>query len=47
MVVALKLCPNEPFTENQKRFQDELARGKHRPMRKKNFVKVTPETCGC
>lgn len=46
-MVELKLCPNEPFTENQKRFQDELARGKHRPLRKRDFIKVTPETCGC
>lgn len=47
MIVELKLCPNEPFTENQIQFQDELARGKHRPHRKKNFIKVTPDTCEC
>jgi uncharacterized Zn-binding protein involved in type VI secretion len=47
MIVELKLCRNEPFTENQKKFQDELARGKHRPHAKKDFVKVTPKTCGC
>jgi uncharacterized Zn-binding protein involved in type VI secretion len=47
MIVELKLCKNEPYTKNQKKFQDELARGKHRPHAKKNFVKVTPKTCGC
>ena len=46
-IVELKLCPNEPFTENQRKFQDELARGKHRPLTKSDFIKVTPETCGC
>lgn len=47
MIVELKLCPSEPYTENQKKFQDELARGKHRPHIKANFIKVTPKTCGC
>lgn len=47
MMVELKLCPNEPFTENQKRFQAELARGKHRPAKKADFIKVTPQTCQC
>jgi uncharacterized Zn-binding protein involved in type VI secretion len=47
MMVELKLCPNEPYTKNQKQFQDELARGKHRPHNKSKFVKVTPATCGC
>jgi hypothetical protein len=47
MIVELKMCPNEPFTENQKRFQEELARGKHKPLSQKSFVKVTRETCGC
>jgi uncharacterized Zn-binding protein involved in type VI secretion len=47
MIVELKLCPSEPFTENQLKFQDELARGKHRPHTKSNFIKVTPKTCGC
>jgi uncharacterized Zn-binding protein involved in type VI secretion len=46
-MVELKLCPNEPFTKNQKLFQDELARGKHRPHVKGDFIKVTPATCGC
>jgi len=46
-IVELKLCRNEPFTENQKKFQEELARGKHRPHAKKDFIKVTPKTCGC
>lgn len=46
-IVELKLCPNEPYTPNQLRFQEELARGKHRPHRKRDFVKVTPQTCGC
>jgi len=46
-IVELKLCPNEPFTPNQRTFQDELARGEHRPYRKKDFIKVTPTTCGC
>lgn len=46
-LVELKLCPNEPFTENQLKFQDELARGKHRPYTKSDFIKVTPKTCGC
>lgn len=46
-IVELKLCPNEPFTANQRQFQKELARGKHRPLRKKDFIKVTPKTCGC
>ena len=47
MMVELKLVQNEPFTKNQKQFQDELARGKHRPHAQKDFVKVTPKTCGC
>lgn len=46
-IVELKLCPSEPFTPNQRQFQDELARGEHRPYRKKDFIKVTPGTCGC
>jgi hypothetical protein len=46
-IVELKLCRNEPFTPNQRQFQDELARGEHRPLRKKDFIKVTPTTCGC
>jgi uncharacterized Zn-binding protein involved in type VI secretion len=46
-IVELKLCPSEPFTENQKLFQEELARGKHRPHAKQDFIKVTPATCGC
>ena len=47
MMVELKLMPNEPFTENQLQFQDELARGKHRPHTKGDFIKVTPATCNC
>jgi hypothetical protein len=46
-IVELKLCPNEPFTANQRTFQDELARGEHRPLRKQDFIKVTPKTCNC
>lgn len=46
-ILELKLCRNEPFTEQQKKFQDELARGKHRPHAKKDFIKVTPKTCNC
>ena len=46
-IVELKLVPNEPFTANQRQFQDELARGKHRPHTKGDFIKVTPETCNC
>lgn len=46
-MVELKLMRNEPYTENQLKFQDELARGKHRPYTKGDFVKVTPKTCNC
>lgn len=46
-IVELKLVPNEPYTANQRQFQNELARGKHRPLTKSDFIKVTPKTCGC
>lgn len=46
-MVELKLCPNEPFTTNQRKFQEELARGLHPPAQASDFVKVTPKDCGC
>ena len=37
----------EAFTRNQKKFQKELAKGRHRPHVKGNYLKVTPKTCKC
>lgn len=46
-IVELKLMPGEQYTTNQDTFQDELAKGKHPPYTSKDFITVTPETCGC
>jgi hypothetical protein len=37
----------ESFKPNQKQFHKELGAGKHRPLRKKDYIKVTPKTCNC
>jgi hypothetical protein len=37
----------EAFTPQQKKFHKELGQGKHRPHRKRDYIKVTPKTCGC
>lgn len=47
MIVELKLMPNEQYTKNQDQFRKELARGKHKPHRLKDFITVTPKTCDC
>jgi uncharacterized Zn-binding protein involved in type VI secretion len=46
-IVELKLMPGEDFTPNQKTFQDELKKGKQPPHTSKDFITVTPATCGC
>jgi uncharacterized Zn-binding protein involved in type VI secretion len=47
-IVELKLMKGEQYTKNQKKFQRELARKKHRPHGPKSFITVTPaKTCGC
>ena len=49
--VELKLMPGERYTKHQTQFRKELARGQHshngKRLRLKDFITVTPETCGC
>lgn len=37
----------EAFTPRQRKFHKELGQGKHKPHRKRDYLKVTPKTCGC
>jgi uncharacterized Zn-binding protein involved in type VI secretion len=46
-ILELKLMPGEQYTPNQETFQDELKKGKHSPHTSKDFLTVTPATCGC